>query len=391
MKVVALIGNGVSCAYNKNLSIACLTKLLINKFKETGDQTLKDFAELAESSGAQDDPMSKGFEALLGPFDELGMILNDISDFGTDFSEANALSEAIEDFRSKAQRIYRNGLSIALEAIDKLATQETISSRRSEVNRFYSELVNANCGNNENLTIATLNYDTTIVSALIDDGRQKFCDLADPRKAGGFSDRPSSVKVYQLRREADFPPGRSKLLQLHGSLNWLHDKEKNRYIKFPIDELRGREVWKKWRDDEPDLRDWEPVVILTNQNRKEKLVSEYPFKLAYEAFGNTLEDADRLLVAGYGFGDKALNEIMANSLNQNDNCRILVVDYFGDEDRRVEEEQAARKLATEALKLGAKSTDLLLTGLGVPKVVDDEIWLQWLSSDQGNDSDQTKS
>ena len=56
--------------------------------------------------------------------------------------------------------------------------------------------------------------------------------------------------------------------------------------------------------------DWDPQVVLTNQEFKNDAVLASPYAMAYSTFRSALAAADRWLIVGYSFRDACINEML---------------------------------------------------------------------------------
>jgi hypothetical protein len=72
--------------------------------------------------------------------------------------------------------------------------------------------------------------------------------------------------------------------------------------------LRTRNVFARWAAGE--ALPTRPRLILTDQ--KARAVALEPFARSYAALGEGLSKADRVMIAGYSFGDVPLNEVLAH-------------------------------------------------------------------------------
>lgn len=403
-KTVCLIGNGVSLSYNRNLSVASLTEKLIKKFKKTGGD-LGVFAGKVEKG-------RNGFEELLGPYDVAAAALASLPGFGSSQQEGilaklpgsnddtvRGLKKKIQGVEQALGKIYRDGVGMVLELIARqTAKQEGDYTNIVGFCRALSKI-----GEVCDLTIGTLNYDGLLHSGMLEagkgdldegdempnlwgleefmsdgllaDDRNSFAvtDLADGRQSDKFAvtgdGKAEKLEAHPLRRMGDFPDERAVILQLHGSLGWLRRRGHggHEFWKFKIEDLRKSDYWNQWRAGNSE---WEPVVVLTNQ--KGEAIARWPFVLAYELFRQRIEQADRLLIAGYGLGDEPVNAVLKQVLRKRKEKlpAILVVDS-GDESRRTDVTERAVK------ELGVSRKNLKISLDGVPGVIDTPEWSDW--------------
>lgn len=309
--LAVLFGNGLSIAFNENLLIPRITAEIIARLDEAG-QTDSPAAQLmqavAQRAGAAN--ASTDFEALVGPFDEINATLKLLRQMaGLAGERTLSVEHSLTESADFAEAVRRHAVSHILQVIatgsiahwDQLAQLQT----------FITATVEAAHGGE--VAIGNLNYDALVMAALCGSYSSQMCDLADARFAeesvelvrGG-----SLVSGRRLRTTGDLPPRRISLLHLHGSLTWLRRRTDNAYMRFPIEALRTSGYWTAWREGRTD---WAPVVVLTNQASKTDLVTQYPFKLAYDLFFTRLLSSDKWLIAGTSLGDECVNEMLAKA------------------------------------------------------------------------------
>jgi len=364
LRSVALVGNGLSIAYNADLEIPNLTRDLLSRFSVAG-------GDLAAIASDVDPESSSGFEDLLGPFDSAARVLEALP--GITSPEFAQRLQIIGNAASAARHLYREGTSEVLGLIADASHGRF--EEHVHVERFCQAL--ADLGPASDLTVATLNYDgllhsgflrsyidfegTTQVLPISDmaDGRSR--DRSCPDFAGG-----DSLESGRLRGSPDFMKDRSWVLNLHGSLGWLR-RDGGEYRKFRIEDLRASRYWEKLRDGETE---WEPVVVLTNQ--KGDMPRRYPFSVAYEAFRTQLVLADRWLIVGYGFGDDPVNTTLRQAVADRSRAgaappRVLVVG-FGDEGRVLREARQVLRIDRESIRASA---------IGLPAALESGKWNEW--------------
>jgi SIR2-like domain len=151
------------------------------------------------------------------------------------------------------------------------------------------------------LTIATLNYDTSI------------------ENAADLSDEPCDTGIETWLKEGalTWPDVGLRLLKLHGSIDWVVEPPETKAGELPRQRIRKvtSAEEKQWYD--------APAVVFGEAG---KLRSEGPYLELLLAWLSQLQLADSLLVVGYSFRDDHVNEVIARWFNADKKRRIVVVD-----------------------------------------------------------------
>jgi hypothetical protein len=368
VSVVALVGNGLSIAYNPELSVPSLTLELLRRFDDADDELRAIAAEARESD-------TPGFEQLLGPFDAVSAMIRNLPGIrsgGGWVPKFDDLGVALE----AAREIHSRGTGLALSVI---AERSQIQGDFLPIDAFCSAI--ADLDNPSDLTIATLNYDGLLAAGFLQEGiypdwtvrRTLYTsDMGDGRTeeelVPDFAEG-RSLRTWELRRIPDFMPERARLLNLHGSLGWLrHTDDPEDVRRFRIPDLRDTGFWTKHSRGETA---WEPVVVLTS--RKTELTEEWPFLLCYSELRRALIEADRWLIAGYGFADDPVDRAFKSAVRarqrRNQESRVLAIGLGRPRVIR------ARMRA----KLGIPTDWITASGDGLPAAIDDDQWQEWAS------------
>ena len=272
----------------------------------------------------------------------------------------NATSEALG-------RLHQIGLGTALNLIADRAHGQGEDAREKAVGVLVGGLCALAGG--DRLTLATLNYDGLLMSAL---DESKVADLA--RGGPGQSLTIAAgieLPCWPLREIDDLPEDRQiHLLQLHGSLGWVRRPDGTVH-KFKIDSLRTKDFWNLVASGKTDSR---PVVVLTD--RKETIVRTPPFALAYEILRDRLMGATHWCIAGYGFLDVPVNKTLGRviALRRDlglDEPKLLVLGH-GDADTLKATVQGALK--------APPLSNLFVDGEGMPASVHGAAWSDWAAS-----------
>jgi len=124
---------------------------------------------------------------------------------------------------------------------------------------------------------------------------KKMVDIWDPK----FFDSKDKVKLYKI----------------HGSINWqYYDQESwedNRISKFPIDMLERFDTIAN------------PLILIGTRNKMSDYIKDLYLELYYR-FYKILNSCNTLIVAGYGFNDRGINQKIFNWLNNPLNNLVLI-------------------------------------------------------------------
>ena len=367
MSVVALVGNGLSISYNPETSVPSLTAEILQRFESADDE----LCAIAAEAGHGEAP---GFEDLLGPFDAVSAMIRNLPGIrsGEGWSPRfEALGAALE----AARQIHSRGTGIALSVI---AERSQVEGDFQPIDAFCSAI--ADLDDPANLTIATLNYDGLLTAGFLQEGiypdwtvhrTLDTSDMGDGRMEEAFVPdfAHGSLRTWHLRRVPDFMEERARLLSLHGSLGWLRNTEDPSDVRrFRIPDLREWDYWNKHSRGETR---WEPVVVLTS--RKTELTEEWPFVLGYTEFRRTLAEADRWLVAGYGFADDPVNRAFKSAVRSrqrhNHASRVLAIGRA----------HPQRIRALTRLRLGIPNDWIEVSADGLPDALIANEWHDWAS------------
>lgn len=375
-RVAALVGNGLSIAYNSKLAMPALTDRILERLAAElgGDDAGQALLTLARTPDA-----TTNFEALLGPLDDIGDLLRRFSRIASIVPDGTEASEHLDGAAAFFRAVRRLGISHTLEVIDELAVAR--HEEMGSVDAFLNALVELG-----QLTIANLNYDSLVLASLLNNHKDEVCDMKcgyDPQaqSIGGVGHPPKTG--WGMRSAAELLPGGwsdglpIRLLHLHGSLSWLRSPGRKTF-GFTMDDVRQPSYWQSWRNGDTA---WEPVVILTNQDRKGSAVTDHPFNLAYSAFERHLAEADRWIIAGYSFGDECVNEMLASAFHRHSEAApAILVATKGECPTRAQILEALQH--EEVPEYGPPASDFLYECRdGIEEAPGSEAWVKWLKSD----------
>lgn len=158
---------------------------------------------------------------------------------------------------------------------------------------------------NENqFTIATLNYDNSIEFACALKGIEVNTGLKDWYKTGRFG----------------FNSNRINLIKLHGSVDWaLSEVKSDEYHPMKYQEISEVRLSKD------TISKLDPEIIFGGKN---KLTAKGPFLSLLDAFRRNLENVESILVIGYSFSDDHINEYFRNWINSNPNNVLTIINPF---------------------------------------------------------------
>ena len=376
MRFACLLGNGLSIAFNAELSVQNLTSWLGESFRAQ-----EALARFAREAGTPAD----NFERLLGPLDRVARSLPHLEKLREVAGEAHTpeLVAALQVVADFASRVHDAGLGTVLGRVAEQGAAVESPEFALTIQQVCDALKQLN---GRPVTVATLNYDALIPAAFIrleggdpwgGQAPADMADLGDGREHSSCIPIPDeSLQTLELRAFADFPLGRKiLLLNLHGSLSWLHDPSTGRMHKVKsLGALRDMDYWSKLRDGTALCR---PLVVLTDQ--KDEVISQAPFNVAYDAFQQRLIKAQRWLIGGYGLGDTPVNTVLHDAMSAKRRLaqaagtsptlpRVLVVD----KDCQVDER---RRRIAELLDLPMANIDV--EPAGFPDAVTGTAWAAW--------------
>lgn len=322
-----LVGNGLSMAFSDKLYLGAISAELTHRLTSqyTGGDAVATAMHRVANHRPTGDPAAD-FEALVGAFGGQSDILQDLAVFAAlarngDPLTANAI-QVVQDFVGEVQR---RGVGHTLEII----MERTYSDwdRKQPLIDFFDLVLSAF---GEHITVANLNYDTLVLSALMEKYGDILSDMGDGRYRGTFTFGGTKYPITHLRSSADqFMPlsrARLRLLHLHGSLTYW--RVNDNYVKMNVGTLRGNPIWQTYRD--YDTFNAQPLVVLANSFDKAQHVQQFPFDVAYEVSEIDFKDADHWLVVGYSFKDDCVNDLLRRCWEARRDAPAILVSTYGD-------------------------------------------------------------
>ena len=167
-----------------------------------------------------------------------------------------------------------------------------------------------------NIDIFTLNHDTVLEKCL----SQNTVQFTD-----GFGEPQNDVRYWDPNLFEN-SSSRVRLFKLHGSINWFRfrseDGDSKRSIGIPNDrdfwhtkDLQGQLQWPE---------DKRPMLLVGTFNKMFDYLTSI-FVDLYCQFHHSLCKIDQLIVCGYGFGDKGINNRIFEWVNSSLNHRFIII------------------------------------------------------------------
>ena len=145
----------------------------------------------------------------------------------------------------------------------------------------------------DSLKIITTNYDLAV---------ETYCDHADREVVDGFKRKNYGYRGYWTGKWEPESSDPVYLFKLHGSINWYKEYE---------DETTLVKI-----GDAGHHTDHYDLLIKPTQNQKAVKYTDAPFSTIMDRFTTMLDEVDILIVIGYSYRDKELNEIIKNRLGK---------------------------------------------------------------------------
>lgn len=330
--VAVLVGNGLSVAFNSELNLQQITQEVLERIRKLdGDDVIAAMKELAARALPDGANTNDDFEVLVGALGAesrtLG-VLNKLAEL-TDPKDEH-LRDCIKKVASFAEQVCDSGISHVLEVI-----AERSHAYKDEVQNLNSFATGVTDAFDGEVVFANLNYDTLLLSALLNVCQSDLADMGHGWKNASVTVDNNRVRtVQQLRTsEKDFPTSkRVQLLHVHGSLTFWTTLDSSIHVKIPKELLEGSDQWNAVRNGTTSIR---PAVVLASRKDKVEHITRQPFALAYEMYTAALTKSDHWLIVGYSFRDDPINErLRLDFLDRATKPKVLVVTYGTDLRRR---------------------------------------------------------
>lgn len=152
------------------------------------------------------------------------------------------------------------------------------------------------------LKIFSLNYDLVFENIL--------GSTSDNLIETGFTSELVSKEMIRVWNDASFSDENSKaklhIYKLHGSLNWEYDSV--------YELIKEKKILNDGK---------EPLIIFGSAN---KMLSFDPFLFILSEFRKRLSSSSLIVVVGYSFHDKYINNLLIQQLQQSNTRRMIIVD-----------------------------------------------------------------
>jgi hypothetical protein len=149
------------------------------------------------------------------------------------------------------------------------------------------------------LTVATLNYDTSLEQAAEAAGMAAY----------------TGIESWIKHRHWEWPDYGLRLLKLHGSIDWCWQTSPPERGHLPLRKVEPTTL--------PFSDQRAPALVF---GQRGKLREDGPFLALLTEFERLLEDGDRLIVVGYSFRDGHVNEVIRRWTAADISRTIVIVD-----------------------------------------------------------------
>ena len=265
--------------------------------------------------------------ALPASYEELAYLATQVSDAETGEVDNPALDAFISRLRPEVQRYLSVGEEEGLNAweLHELGEQATRYVENVEWRLLLKEpkegehlrsLLEA-CADEDygGTDIFTLNHDTVLESYL----SRKGVDFKD-----GFGQPVNGIRYWQPDGY-EVPTPKASIHKLHGSIDWFLFSN---HLGIPLH-------WDIWHQTDPFGRLQHAMggkpLLLTGTFNKMLAYLKSPFLELHYRFYRALLGTSRLLVCGYGFGDKGINSRIFEWMNASSQHCITVVHADSDQ------------------------------------------------------------
>jgi len=263
-------------------------------------------------------------------YEELYYLVGQINDSLTNNLDNFAIEGFIDEIAVVANKIFTNDIhrfeaDVAYSLWAKSGLQYIADVVRTSLNRPFS----ADCckyltflcdavAEYERVNIYSLNHDL-LLEQYFKDREMAFWD--------GFSDDLDAFPVWRPRNEKD-ESVKIKLLKLHGSIDWYRMRPDDRgdMLSPQVMKIRTPDIYDlKNREGKPLFPlDNKPVLLIGTFNKFNQYLEGIFIDLIYLFYKN-LFSADCIVVTGYGFGDKGINNQLIHWMNQGADKKMIII------------------------------------------------------------------
>lgn len=309
--MIFVFGNGLSIGFDARLTTTAITARVVDSLGGEDTAVLRELAELGTPEDPDTVPVEVdrgGFEQLAGPLDRLADALVAVQRLFTSPGTIPLLAK-LRDAADGLRQHYIRIVGTVLRQVDACCVMGDTDPERlaswQTMNAFAAELVKRRA------TVFTLNYDSLLMSALLNQTRYVY---------DGFRFGPLNVPLDPWDEAVT-------LYQLHGSVAWRRGTD-GVVSKSRLQIVRDEQLLEAWAAGDMDRG--LPAVILTDL--KTRYTEEYPFSIFYSELHHALANESLVVVGGYSFGDRPLNRALTHFLSRDAENRLIVWNPTGTRD-----------------------------------------------------------
>ncbi|MGH3274029.1 MAG: SIR2 family protein [Streptosporangiaceae bacterium] len=309
--MIFVFGNGLSIGFDSRLTTTAITERVTASLGSTDIGVLRELTQLGSPEDPDSIPLEVdrgGFEQIAGPVDRLAEALGAVQRLFAGSSTIPLLA----DLRKAADGLRQHYVRIVgtvLREIDACCVVAAADAQRQAswqaMNEFAAELVKLRA------TMFTLNYDSLLMSALLEQGQYVY---------DGFRFGTLNVPLDRWSEP-------TTLYQMHGSVAWRWGAD-GLVHKSGLQAVRAEKLLDAWAAG--DTEHGVPAVILTDL--KTHYTEQYPFSTFYDELHHALLNESRVVVGGYSFGDRPLNRALARFLSRKTDNQLLIWNPSGTPD-----------------------------------------------------------
>ncbi|HTB62908.1 MAG TPA: SIR2 family protein [Opitutales bacterium] len=252
-------------------------------------------------------------------YEDIYYLAKQLADDQTDNIQNPAIDGFIRDVREQAEPLFRGIYALERARYQQMADRscaliESVLAHRLQLPKEIKglDLLTTLALNNEivQLDVTTLNHDTLVETHL---GRSG-CEIQD-----GFSKIDGDLQIFDPA-EFDYPK-RIRLLKLHGSIDWyrFYLDKKSQMAKVSHGDIYHA------KDKNGKLINLDGPNFLAGTFNKILDYGSGIFGEQFFRFHQFLKEHDRLIISGYGFGDKAINTHLWDWLCEKSNRKMIVL------------------------------------------------------------------